>query len=213
MTRGAPTRWDRLVLAVCAFVAAAAVVGVALLWRVAPSSFMLTHVDLVRWVSRAGAQAPACAALAAVVLTGRAFVGVAIAAATAVLAVVFGAASLSGAGLTLGVTDYATWTGWSLLAAGALLAADLLALRLGRFTAGSGAVAGLLVALAAMAIRTVSLVAGSGVDVFGLLPADFWVWEYAVPLVALVLTGLVSGAVAERARGPQVVRGARVPVD
>ena len=213
MTNGALRHWDRLVIVVCAFVSVASVVGVAMLWRVAPDTLLSTHFELFRWISRAGAVVPPCAALAAVVLTGRAFVGVAIAAGSAVLATVFGAAALSGGGATLGALDYVTWTGWSLVVAAALLAADLMALRLGRFTPGSGAVAGLLVAVATIVIQLVPLIVGSGLAVLTYFAADFWVGEYALPLVALVLTGLVAGVVAERVAGPQVVSGPRVPVD
>ncbi len=213
MTHGALRHWDRLVIVMCAFVSVASVVGVALLWRVAPDTLLSTHFELFRWISRAGAVVPPCAALAAVVLTGCAFVGTAIAAGSAVLATVFGAAALSGGGVTLGALDYVTWTGWSLVVAAALLAADLMALRLGRFTPGSGAVAGLLVAGATIVIQLVPLIVGSGLAVLTSFPADFWVGQYAVPLVALVLTGLVAGVVTERVAGPQVVSGPRVPVD
>ncbi len=165
------------------------------LWRWLMDRSFSHSVDVAIWVGNLVAPIPACLALMAVVLTARAPAGTAIGVGSSLAATI---ANLGAFHSLMGLQDYLGWLAWAVALGCCLLGADVLAWRLGVFTPASGALAGLLVA----ALETVVKLAMYGFGAVGLSLADlgaaFWVQEYAVPAVLLVVAGGLGGAVVQR---------------
>ncbi len=205
---GGPLVWrERRIVLVCAGLAVLSVLGMWLLSR-----FLIGHIaafqygNVAFWAIAAGRQVPSALALVAVVLTGRPFVAVGIAAMAALLAVLVGALGLLDSGIAIEPTVYVSWAGGALVGAAPLLAADLVALRRGRFTSASGGATGLLVGVLAAGIGAFSLLAGSGRAGFDLLSGVLGFMTIVLPIATFALTGLVAGRFAERTG-----QGARTP--
>ncbi len=146
---------------------------------------------------------PAAAALIAVVLTRIRWVGVSIAVIASLLTTVVGTADFLVRG---GDPEVIGVLGWLLVAAVSgmkLLAADLMARRLSRFTARTGAMAGVLVGLLGGLIALASNGVVTGGGRLDLLPAVFWISTFVLTPALLGVTGSVAGQVAaQRSRVP-----------
>ena len=192
---GAVTEFERRAAWACAAVALAAGFGVPLLWSVSISiiSRSLGGLDTAYYGYSALWQISAAAALVAVVLTRIRWVGVSIAVVTSLLTTVVGTAELVVRG---GDPEVGAVVGWLLVAAVTgtkLLAADLMARRLGHFTALTGALAGVLVGLLGSLITLASNGLGLGGGRLDLLPPAFWISAFVLAPVLLGATGLVAG--------------------
>jgi hypothetical protein len=195
MDRQTPTTWARSVIAACAIAAVGTAVFGHVLWRWLLDRSFEHSDDVAMWVSTVVAPLPACLALLAVVLTARAPAGTAIAVVAGVIGTI---ANLGEFRSLIGTEDYLRWLLWAVVLGCALLGADVLAWRLGAFTVATGALAGVVVAVLGTLVRVA--VSGFWRTSFSSVfqPTDFWVREYALPALLLVLVGTFAGAMAQR---------------
>ena len=208
MARGELTDRSRTVITVCALAAVLYAAVTPFFYR--DLNYVFARVDdlpgmLVRAII---VGVPTCLALAAVVLSGRPFVGVSIAVASAVVMMSAELLSLVRMGVPLGRDDWMSLIGTAVVGACALLAADLLVWRRPVDTPLLGALAGLLVGVLSAAISFYQMLLARVFDAVGLFLDDYWVRLFVVPGLVLVVVGLVAGAVAQRWGGvPQETAG------
>lgn len=206
MTRGPWTTIERSTVAASAIGAVAVALLVPHVWRWLVTASFRHAIEVAEWVTTVLAPLPACLALVAVVLTARP-VGTAIGVLSAVVLLVANLQGLDDFRDLMRVEDYALWLVWSVLLGCALLGADVLAWRLGSFTVVTGAVAGLLVAVLETGVKLSMFAFGPGGLFPEQLPAVFWIREYAVPALMLVLAGGLAGAAARRMGARQETAG------
>ncbi|WP_027859921.1 hypothetical protein [Marmoricola sp. URHB0036] len=202
MTRGELTERARTVITVCAVAAVLYAAVTPFVYHNLTYAFV--GIDSISGMLLARAiivGVPNLLALAAVVISGRPFVGVSIAVASAVAMMAAEVLSLTRAGVSLGPDDWMSLIGGAVVAACALLAADLLVWRRPVDTPLLGAVAGLLVGVLSAVISIYQLVLARVVDDVDLFLDGYWLREYAVEGLVLVVAGLLAGAVAQRWSG------------
>jgi hypothetical protein len=189
----APDEHDRTVVTVCAVLALGVALGLPLVGFVlGPRLFLDDPTHLVGLLSAVLGQVPVAAALTAVVLTRLPLVGVGIAVAASIAGGVVGVTSMV-------VRDWepqAVLPGWvgTVVVAGLLVVADLVARRVRRFDLRSGALTGLAVAVLLVAghYLLLLLLAGTTIDQ-EVLARALLAGELPLRAVVLTLTGAVAG--------------------
>lgn len=203
MTRAPLAERDRAVVAACTIGA----VGFAF---VSPLVFgrvlelrLPGSLSAIDWVRVLIAAVPPCLAIAALVITRREFVAVAIGVTSSVALSVASILQFAGQGVSLRPQDYAGWIGSGVMAACGLVAADLFVWRWGSRTPALGALAGACGGVATILVVAYELLVTGGFHAFGLVPAGDWLREFVAPAVLLVVVGAIAGAVAHGLGAPQ----------
>lgn len=214
MPPGGLSERDRWVVGACLGTALVVAVGLPLFGN--PVLFEGRRLEIATWVSLVLLPVPACAAVAAAVLTRLPWVAFSIAATAAFVGGVVSLVSFlgsdwgNGMSAAIGATGLVAWIGWPVVAQLPVLAADLVVRRVSVVTPATGAAAGALVGLLRLVVRASMTAWSPGLDALHYFPLSYWLGDLLLPLVLLTLTGALAGVAAAR-RDAQSGSGSRTP--